>query len=340
MKSIAYFEPGSVDVLQLIERPVPDPGPGEVRIRVIVAGVNPTDIDARRNGRGERFSEPHVPGQDGAGIIDAVGEGVDRLHPGDRVWLWDAAWRRSEGTAQEYVVVPAIHVVALPDHVGFEIGASLGIPALTAHRTLTSFAGGPSELRQGSLEGRAVLVAGGAGAVGHAAIQLAVWAGAEVITTVSDETKAALARAAGAHHVVDYRHTDAATEIRRAIPRGPQIVVEVNARVNLPMDVSVIAPNGGISIYTPGGDSIVVPSRSAMTKNIQMSFVLTYTTTAAEKQAAVRSVNAAVASGALGVGEEAGLPITRFPLAETAAAHAAVENHAVGKVLIDVADER
>ncbi|AYF97220.1 NADPH:quinone reductase [Protaetiibacter intestinalis] len=338
MKSVAHFKPGDVSVLEMIERPVPVPGPGEVLVRLAVAGVNPTDIDARRSraGKVQHFREPHIPGQDGAGVVDGVGDDVSTFRVGDRVWVWDAAWRRHEGTSQEYVALPERQVVHLPDNASFDVGASLGIPALTAHRALTSFAEGPVELGQGALAGKTVLVQGGTGAVGHAAVQLAAWAGAQVVTTVGDERKVSLARAAGAHHVIDYRSQNAHDEIRRISPSGPDIIVEVNAHANLPMDISVIAAHGGISIYTPGGSETRIPSYQAMTKNVQFSFILTYTTSPAQKQAAVRAVSNAIAAGALGVGDAAGLPLTRFPLSETAAAHTAVENHTTGKVLIDI----
>jgi len=205
MKAIVYTTTGDPEVLTLIDRPVPDPGPGEVRIRVAVSGVNPTDWKARRGagpGRPTPFPEV-VPNQDGAGVVDEVGPGVQGLRAGQRVWLWEASWQRADGTAQEQIVLPASQAVPLPDAASFDVGASLGIPALTAHRCLTVAEGGPTRLQPGALADRTVLVAGGAGAVGHAAIQLARWAGAEVVTTVSSPRKAALAVRAGARHVVD-----------------------------------------------------------------------------------------------------------------------------------------
>src|SRR5829696_2873575 len=134
MKAVVYSQTGGPEVLRVVDRPVPEPGPGEVRIEVAVSGVNPTDWKARSGRRG-RLSFPElVPNQDGAGIVDAVGDGVDPARVGERVWLWEAAWQRAEGTAQEYVVLPARQAVRLPDGVSFDVGASLGIPALTAHR--------------------------------------------------------------------------------------------------------------------------------------------------------------------------------------------------------------
>src|SRR4029079_3805063 len=153
------------------------------------------------SGDGAPPPSPEVtPNQDGAGVVDALGEGVEDLAVGDRVWVYLAGHQRPTGTAQQYTVVPAARVVRLPDDTSFDVGASLGVPAMTAHRALTVSEDGPDRLSPGALAGKIVLVAGGAGAGGHAAIQLARWAGATIITTISSPTKAALARAAGAHH--------------------------------------------------------------------------------------------------------------------------------------------
>lgn len=338
MKTVTYSATGDSSVLSLGEREEPHPGPGEVRVRIHVSGVNPTDWKARRGSGPSELPRPQVPNQDGAGVVDEVGEGVTAFRPGDRVWVWDAAYQRPTGTAQELVVLPERLVVALPDGVGFDEGASFGIPALTAHRALTSYEHAPAELSPGSLDGRTVLVAGGAGAVGHAAIQLAVWAGATVIATVSSHEKAELARAAGAHHVVNYTDPDTAKAIGALAPRGVDIIVEVNVNANAGLDVKVAAPNATIASYAnaPDEDSVSIPVRPSMSKNLRWQFVLTYTVAPESKAAAVRAVTAAAADGVLKVGAEHGLPIMRFPLEQTAEAHDAVENGAVGKVLIDV----
>lgn len=339
MKAVSYSSTGDSDVLTLGEREEPHPGPDEVRVRIHVSGVNPTDWKARRGSGPAELPRPQVPNQDGAGVVDEVGEGVTAFRAGDRVWVWDAAYQRPDGTAQELVVLPEKLVVALPDDVSFDEGASFGIPALTAHRALTSYEHAPAELSPGSLEGRTVLVAGGAGAVGHAAIQLAVWAGATVIATVSSHEKAELARAAGAHHVVNYTDPDTAEAIGALAPRGVDIVVEVNVIANAALDVKVTGRNATIASYAdaPGAEEVTIPVRPSMSKNLRWQFVLTYTVAPENKEAAVRAVAAAAADGALRVGEEHGLPITRFPLDRTAAAHDAVEDGIVGKVLIDVA---
>jgi NADPH:quinone reductase len=338
MRAVVYSQAGGPDVLRLVERPVPDPGQGEVRVAVQVSGVNPTDWKARRGGRrGElRFPEL-VPNQDGAGTIDAVGEGVDSARVGERVWLWEAAWRRPDGTAQEYVVLPERQAVRLPDGAPFEVGATLGIPALTAHRCLTVSELWPPRLAPGALSGQTVLVAGGAGAVGHAAIQLARWAGARVISTVSNDEKAKLARAAGADHIVNYRSSDAVDQIRNLAPDGVDVVVEVAPAANAALDAAVLASNGTVAVYaTDDGDALELSVGQMMSRNVRYQLVLVYTVPRLTKDQAVVDVTAAAADGALPVGDDAGLPLRRFALEQTADAHAAVEGGAVGKVLIDV----
>ncbi len=339
MRAIVYSEPGDSAVLRVVERPVPEPGPGEVRVRIAVSGVNPTDWKARRSGRsggGLPFPEI-VPNQDGAGTIDAVGDGVPADRIGERVWVWEATYRRADGTAQEAVVVPARQAVPLPDDASFDLGASLGIPALTAQICVTAGDDGPRALGPGALAGCSVLVAGGAGAVGHAAIQLACWAGAHVITTVSGEEKGSLARAAGAHHVVSYRNEGAADEIRALAQDGVNLIVEVAPAVNAALDAAVLAPGGTVAVYaTDGGGAVALGAWPLMLSNARYRFMLVYTVTPAVKDQAVADVSAAVADGALPDGEEAGLPLHRFPLQRTGDAHDAVEGGAVGKVLIDV----
>jgi NADPH2:quinone reductase len=337
VKAIVYQATGPSSVLQLQDRPLTEPGPGEVRVRLVVSGVNPTDWKSRTGTGGRKLDVTKVPNQDGAGVIDQVGAEVAGFSHGDRVWLWDVAWGSNEGTAQEYVVVPAHKVVALPDAESFDTGASLGIPALTAHRALTSNEDGPARLSPGALAGRTVLVTGGAGAVGHAAIQLARWAGATVITTVSGERKAELARRAGAGTVINYRKDDVVRAVQEAAPGGVDIIVDVNAPANIDADLHVLKTGGTISIYAANpGESLTVPIRESMTKNVRYQFILTYTVTDGQKENAVAGVAAALAAGALRVGEEHGLPLTRFTLEDTAAAHDAVEQGTIGKVLIDV----
>jgi NADPH2:quinone reductase len=278
-----------------------------------------------------------IPNQDGAGTVDAVGRGVDPAILGQRVWVWEAAWERPHGTAAEYTVVPARHVVLLGEQPPFELGAALGIPFLTAHRCLTLGEALPDRLGPGALTDRTILVQGGAGAVGNAAIQLARWADATVIATVSSPQKAQLAAAAGATHVVDYKRQDVVAEVRRIEPKGIDVVVEVAPAQNAGVDAQVIGMHGAVAIYANnGGDEVTVPIRSQMAPNAQWHFVLVYTEPVRAKDIGVEDVNAAVLDGAVRVGEQAGLPVHVFPLDRTADAHRAVEHGAVGKVLIDV----
>jgi NADPH2:quinone reductase len=313
MRAAVYRADGA---LSLEEVETPAPGPGEVRVRVAVSGVNPTDWKARSTG-----VEFQVPNQDGAGVIESVGPGVDEARVGERVWIYFAAWRRPWGTAAELTVVPAEQ--AVPFDASDDLGASLGIPALTAYHCL--FADGP-------IDGRTVLVSGGAGAVGHAAIELAKWSGARVVSTVSSQEKASLARDAGADAVVDYRDDDAVERIRAAAPDGVDRVVEVALESNLGLDLDVAAPHAVISSYAASPDTeAVVPVRRLMTPNLLLRFVLVYTIPRDALRAAVEGVSRAVEVGALTT-----LPLHRFPLDRVAAAHDAVEGGAVGKVVIDI----
>ncbi|MFL6027559.1 MAG: NADPH:quinone reductase [Friedmanniella sp.] len=343
MKAIVYTATGDTSVLQLVDRRVLEPGPGEVRVRVAVSGVNPTDWKARAGGSGRPLPFPEVtPNQDGAGTIDAISPEAAEISPqlevGDRVWTFLAQHQRPSGTAQEYVVLPVEHVVALPDFVSFDVGASLGVPAMTAHRALTVSEAGPSRLSPGAMRGRTVLVAGGAGAVGHAAIQLARWAGATVITTVSSEEKAALARAAGARHVVNYRESDPVAAIRAVAPAGVDIVVEVAPAQNADLNLAVLANHGTVAVYAnSGGQSASLDIVQHFGRNIRYQFLLLYTVGEDALAVAAEDITRALVDGALPVGPEAGLPLTRFPLERTAEAHAAVEDGVVGKVLIDIA---
>ena len=340
MRSVVYSRTGDPSVLQLVDRDVIEPGPGEVRVRIVVSGANPTDWKSRLgSGDGAATPFPEVtPNQDGAGVVDALGAGVADLAVGDHVWVYLAGHQRPTGTAQEYTNLPADRVVRLPGGTSFDIGASLGVPAMTAHRALTVSEDGPSRLHPGALAGKAVLVAGGAGAVGHAAIQLARWAGATVITTISSPAKQALAAAAGAHHMINYRDEDAAGAIKGIVPDGVDLVVEVAVAANSQLNIDVAKPRAAVAIYAnDGGNEFRLQVRDNMIKNLRYQFVLLYTVGDLALRAAVEDITLALEYNALPVGEDVGLPLHRFPLADTAEAHQAVQDGAVGKVLIDVA---
>ncbi|HWT92992.1 MAG TPA: NADPH:quinone reductase [Solirubrobacteraceae bacterium] len=322
MLAAIYRTTGSSDVLSVEEVETPRPGAGEVLVRLTVAGVNPTDFKSRAGSTGDLGFPFQVPGQDGAGVIEAVGEGVDASREGQRVWVYFAAWQRQWGTAAQVTVLPAEQAVPLPDGASDELGASLGIPALTAHHCL---------LADGPIDGGTVLVAGGAGAVGHAAIELAKWAGARVVATVSNDEKAELARTAGADAVVNYKADDAVDQVKAAAPDGVDRVVELALGANLELDVAVAAPNAIVTSYANDADAPTLDVRTLMVPNLTLRFMLVYTLPKPALAHAVQDVSEAVADGAL-----TPLPVHRFPLAETAAAHDAVEGGAVGKVVIDL----
>src|SRR5215468_8963794 len=233
MRAALYRDMGeAAEVFEVKEVERPEPGPGEVLVRVHASGVNPTDYKARSGAVPRPVDGFQIPHHDGAGVIEAVGAGVDPGRVGERVWLWLTAAGRPWGTAAEWTALPARQAVPLPSGASAELGASLGVPAMTAHRCL--FADGP-------VAGKTVLVAGGAGAVGHYAVELAKRAGARVVTTVSGPQKAELAAKAGADQVVIYREPDAAEQIRSfAGPGGVDHVVEVALGANLQLDLAVV----------------------------------------------------------------------------------------------------
>lgn len=337
MRAVVYSRTGDSSVLSMVDRDPVEPGAGEIRVKVAVSGVNPTDWKSRSGSTRRRPDEETVPNQDGAGVVEAVGESVTDIAVGDRVWLYLAQHERPTGTAQEFTTVPASRAVRLPDGVGFDVGASLGVPAMTAHRALTVHESGPTRLRPAGLDGRVVLVAGGAGAVGHAAIQLAVWAGATVVATVSSDEKADLARAAGAHHVVRYTDDDVAEQIGTLAPNGVDHIVEVSLAANAELDTRVAGNHASIAYYADnGGDRATVPLRPTFANNLRLQGILLYTVGDAALTAAAEDITAALHDGALPVGVDAGLPLTWFDLENTANAHDAVEHGAVGKILIDV----
>jgi NADPH:quinone reductase len=320
MRAALYDQYGPArEVLRVEEIERPEPGPGEVRVRIEASGVNPTDWKSRGGATPRPIDGFQIPQHDGAGVIDAVGDGVDTSRNGQRVWLWLAAASRRWGTAAQWSVVPEHQAVPLPDGASAELGASLGVPAMTAHRCL--FADGP-------LDGKNVLVAGGAGAVGHYAIELAKHAGARVVTTVSGPRKAELAAKAGADLVVNYRDSDAADQIRSFA--GPiDQVVELALGANLQLDLAVTGGHAQIVTYAAEAADPVVPVRACMTANVTLRFVLLYGVPRAALDHAARDITAALGDGAL-----TELPVTRFALDEIAAAHEAVEAGTVGKVLV------
>jgi NADPH:quinone reductase len=316
-----YERTGSArQVLRVGEIDRPQPGPGQVRVRLARSGINPTDVKSRSGSVPRPIEEFQIPHHDGVGTIDAVGDGADPIRVGQRVWVWFAATSRF-GTAAQWTVIPDRQAVGLPEEVSDDLAASLGIPAMTAHRCL--YADGP-------LDGATVLVAGGAGAVGHFAIQLACWGNARVITTVGTAEKAELARAAGAEHVVNYHDADAIDQIRAVAPSLDRII-EVALTANLAMDVSLAGPATTIVSYAAAAPDPILPVRDCMTANLTLRFVLLYTVPTPALRFAAATITSALADGAL-----TALPTQHFPLDDIADAHEAVESGATGKVVLDL----
>jgi NADPH2:quinone reductase len=323
----AYYESvgAAVEVIRVGERPTPQPAPGEVRIRVHASGVNPSDVKTRAGLRGPLAHPWVIPHSDGAGVIDAVGSGVNASRIGERVWTWNAAWRRQFGTCAEYVCLPSAQAVFLGANTDYEAGACLGIPAMTACH---------AALGDGSLAGRTVLVTGGAGAVGHYAIQFAKWSGATVITTVSGEAKSAQARAAGADHVINYRNQDVVAVVKKLTAgTGVDRIVEVEFGGNLAVSNQILKLGGVIAAYgSMAAPTPALPFYPMMFNHTTVHMLLVYALTEAQRKRACDLINSALGAGALR--HQVG---ARFPLAETATAHLAVESGAViGNVVVRI----
>jgi NADPH:quinone reductase len=324
VRAAIYRRPGPAsEVLEVVDLAVPEPGAGEVRVRIVTSGINPTDSKTRAGHAGRTPDGFQVPHHDGAGVIDAVGSEVVGLEVGARVWLYLAAFGNRHGTAAEYAVLPAVRVVPLPDNATDDLGACLGVPALTAAHCL---GGDPA-----ALKGRTVLVAGGAGAVGHYAIELAKHAGARVVATVSSDEKRSLAERAGADLVINYTDPDAARRIRDSVGKVDRIV-EVAIGDNLELDVAVLGPGGTIAVYAATGE-LAIPVGQFMSANTTLEFVLLYGLTPEQLANAVRWTSDALAQAAL-----SSLPVIAYRLDDVAQAHEHVEQSPVGKVVLKIAE--
>jgi NADPH2:quinone reductase len=314
------------DVLTIGEMPTPEPGAGEVRVRIHVSGMNPSDVKRRMAAPGKVMEYPRViPHSDGAGVIDMVGEGVPPARLGERVWTYKAQRGRPFGAAAEYCVLPSDRAIHLPDNTSFEEGACLGVPAVTAHACV--FGDGP-------VTGQTLLVPGGAGAVGAYAVQFAKWGGATVISTVSSDEKAAVAREAGADHVINYRSEDVVERVR-ALTDGAGVdrVVEVAFSTNLATNIAVLKPNRVIAVYGNDGEpEPPLPVSALMAKNVTLRFVLLYVLPPEAEQAAHRDIVALCEAGVL-----KHRIWKRFTLDQIVAAHEAQESGAtLGNIAITI----
>jgi NADPH:quinone reductase len=308
------------EVLKLGDIDTPHPGPGEVRVKLKASGVNPSDVKARI-GSTRKIAFPRViPHSDGAGVIDMVGDGVPAARIDERVWTWNAQWLRPFGTCAEYVTLPSEMAVRLPDKTSFEAGACLGIPAMTAYHAVAVAEAKP---------GMTLLVSGGAGAVGHYAIQFAKMAGASVITTISSAEKAKLAKAAGADHTIDYKHENVGERVMALTGKaGVDAVIELDIAANAKLMPQVLHPRGTIVVYGTGAPEAEVPLFFFLRSAIALKFIYVYELTAAERAAALGAISRALDAGTL-INNVA----AAFPLGEIVAAHEAVEQ---GKMLGNV----
>jgi NADPH:quinone reductase len=328
VKAVWYERTGAApDVLSFGEMPTPEAGPGEVRVRLEASGVNPADV-GRRAGNYRAMEFPRViPNSDGAGVIDQLGDGVTRLHLGQRVWLFNGQRNgRAFGTAAEYIALADYLVTPLPDDVSFAAGATLGIPCMTAWCCL--FGDGP-------IAGQTVLVTGGAGAVGHYAVQLAKAGGARVIATVSSAIKDMEARLAGADLVVNYKTDDVVAEVMAFTgQRGVDRVVDVDFGGNIATTLKIMAANSTIAVYaTNGNRTPTIPMRELMEKCIALRALVLFALPPPLLETAQADISKWLAAG-----PRIHNIAAQFPLAETAQAHLAVEKgDKLGTVVVDCA---
>jgi NADPH:quinone reductase len=326
MQAAYYDRTGPArEVLQYGEMRRPEPGPGEVRVRLQWSGVNPSDVKSRAGLRSTMLAFARiVPHSDGMGVVDAVGAGVDAGRIGQRVWVWNAAWGRAFGTAAQFVALPQQQAVPLADHVPGDAAACFGIPALTALHAV---------LVDGGVAGKQVLVAGGAGAVGHYALQFARLLGAaQVITTVSSDEKAAVASAAGADTVIDYRRENVADRVREATRgEGVDRIIEVDLAANAALDPELLKVGGECVVYGSGSAHMSLPFFPLISKNLLLRFFIVYNLSDADRLRAVGLLGRLLQRGDLQHHIAA-----RLTLDQAAQAHDLVEQGATGNVVLKI----
>jgi NADPH2:quinone reductase len=323
MRAAFYERNGAArDVLSVADVDTPVPGPGEVRVRLKTSGVNPSDVKARE-GRTRKISYPRViPHSDGAGVLETVGDGVPASRKGERVWVWNAQWKRAFGTCAEYVVLPAQYAVPLPAHISDEAGACLGIPAMTAYNAVEV---------AGVASGMKVLVTGGAGGVGHYAIQFAKARGATVLTTVSSGAKADLAKKAGADHTIDYKREDVSERVAALTNKAMvDAVIEMDLAANAKLYPGILHARSSVVIYGTGSAEASIPAQSLLVNGIRLQFIYVYELTAAERTSAVTGITRMLENKTL-INNVA----LTLPLNDIVAAHEAVEQgKTMGNVVV------
>jgi NADPH:quinone reductase len=327
MQAAWYEQLGNArDVLNIGEVDIPELGANQVLVKVRASGINPSDVKQRSGWGGLYLRYPRViPHNDGSGIIEDVGKDVSPARIGERVWIYEATLAQPFGTAAEYVVVPESQAVFLPENTDFVEGACLGVPAMTAHHCL---------FKDGEVNGKTILVTGGAGAVGNYAIQLAKWGGATVITTVSSPEKAEIAKAAGADTIINYHTEDVAERINEVTNKqGCDRVIEVDFASNLETNLKIIKRNGIIASYASDSNfTPAIPFYGLLYKNLTVHYVLVYVMDQAAHQKAVLDITSCLISGGL-----RHVISQRFPLSEIASAHEMMESgKTIGKLVLDI----
>jgi len=322
MKAAYYERNGSArEVLKVSDVEAPHPGPGEVRVKLAVSGVNPSDVKSRQ-GSTRKIAYPRViPHSDGAGAIDEVGAGVSKTRLGERVWVWNGQWKRPFGTAAEFIVLPATQAVVLPEKVSFDAGACLGIPAMTAAHAVDLAA---------VSKGTTILVSGGAGAVSQYVLQFAKAKGAVCLTTVSSSEKAKAAQEAGADHTIDYKRDNVGDRVMELTgKRGVDVVIEMDLAANTKLLPAVIRPKGSVIVYGTGPEA-TIPAAFCLVNSIQLRFFLVYEIDATERERAIATIDSALKQGVLL--NRVAQPT--YKLEDIAAAHEAVERGSLGNVLM------
>jgi NADPH2:quinone reductase len=325
MRAAYYTEQGAAqDVLHLGDQPIPEPGPGEVRVRLRTSGVNPSDWKARRGGFGGSLVAPRIiPHSDGAGDIDAVGPGVSK-RIGERIWIWNGQWKRPHGTAAEYIALPSAQAVHLPPNVSYAEGACLGVPALTAVQAV--------RLANIGICSK-VLITGGAGSVAHYAIQLAKLRDATVISTVSSDIKAAHAKQAGADAIINYRSEDVGERVKAlTCGRGVDAVIELDLSGNARLYPAILRSHAIVVVYGTSARDATLPALWMLQNSITLRFLLVYDMNEAERAAGIAELSQWLKEGRLAhtVGR-------RLPLEHIAKAHEIVERGEVlGNVVLDI----
>jgi NADPH2:quinone reductase len=322
----AYYEANGParDVLKIGEVDTPRPGPGEVRVRLSTSGVNPSDVKSRA-GATRKIAWPRlIPHSDGAGEIDLTGDGVAATRVGERVWVWNAQWRRAFGTAAEYVVLPSDQAVGLPANISFAAGACLGIPAMTAAHAVAL---------AGAAAASTVLVSGGAGAVSLYAIQLAKARNATVVTTVSSAEKAEVARKAGADYTINYRTENVGDRVMGITANaGVDAVIELDIAANAKLLPAVLRPKGKVVIYGTGAAEAAIPSYFYLTNSITLQYFLVYELSRAERAEAIAAIQDGLEHDRLS--HNVALTVGLDQIAE---AHEAVESgRTIGNVVLQI----